>query len=56
MKTEEEKYREAFHKALDLKKAMDDLKPESKQRLINELVQIASFQQFWDSMHRHSTK
>ena len=48
MKTEEEKYREAFHKALDLKKAMDDLKPESIQRLINEMAQIASFQQLWE--------
>ena len=56
MKTEEEKYLEAFHKALDLKKAMDDLKPESKQRLINELVQIASFQQLWDSMQRYPNK
>ena len=46
MKTEQEKYVDALHKILDLKKALEDLTPESKERLFRELLGIAGIQQY----------
>lgn len=57
MNTEQEKYLEALHKAHELKKAIDDLKPETKERLFKDLFQVATMQELrnrlWAELHNH---
>lgn len=55
MKTEQEKYIDALHKALDLKNALDDLTDESKMRLLKELCEIAGMQQYIHYLQNHIT-
>ena len=45
MKTEQEMYLEALHKAIDFKKALDELRPENQKRLFQELLGVASIQE-----------
>lgn len=45
MKSEEEKYLETVHKAHEFVKAFGELKPESQQRLIQEIMCAASLQE-----------
>ena len=45
MKTEQEKYLDAFHKACELRKAINDLRPETRRRLLRELFQISTVEE-----------
>lgn len=47
MKTENEKYLEAMHKAIDFKKALDGLQPENQKRLFQELLGVTSMQEIY---------
>lgn len=45
MMSEQEKYLDALQKTYELKKALDDLNPESRVRLFEEVTEAAGFQQ-----------
>jgi len=45
MKTEQEKYLDALHKAIDFKKALDELQPENQKKLFQDLLGVASIQE-----------
>ena len=45
MKTEQEKYLDALHKAYEFKNALDDLKPETQERLFKDLLQVSTLQE-----------
>lgn len=45
MKSEQEKYLEALNKAREFKNAFDDLTPESKNRLMQNLLGVATVQE-----------
>ena len=45
MRTEQEKYLDALHKAHEFKKALDDLKPETRERLFRALLGVSTMQE-----------
>ena len=45
MKSEQEKHLEALNKAREFKNAFDDLTPESKNRLMQDLLGVATLQE-----------
>lgn len=47
MKTEQEKYFEAKYKAIDFLKALNELQPENKMRLFQELLGVTSMQEIY---------
>lgn len=50
MKSEEDKYLDAWKKALDFKKAYDELTKESQIRLIKEATSFAGTQHLWNNI------
>lgn len=53
MKTEQEKYTDAMQKAMELKKAIDDMAKETKVRFAQDVVQATGMQQMVSELQKY---